>query len=105
MVARESSAALPREWVEVTVKVPLDGEVTALFASMWATVPVFHRFGDINRKDDDVVSADYTACGLLVSSYNRETGKLREPMTWVPMKHALVFGRPCAKCFPGADDE
>ena len=89
-----------------TVQRPLRyaGEYTALFASMWQPVPVFHRYGRDRRERDENVSADYTACGRLVSSYNYETKKLTEQMQWVPMRHALAFGRPCSKCFPGGDD-
>lgn len=78
----------------------LDGEYTALFASMYQRVPTFHRFGRVNRRTDEDVTTDFTACGRFVSSYARSTGKLREEMTWIPMRHALAFGRPCKLCFP-----
>ena len=80
----------------------LSGDYSALFKNMWATTPTFHGYerGRNDRKEDEGVSADYTRCGLLVSSYDRNTGKLREPMTYVPMRHALAFGKPCRKCFP-----
>ena len=78
----------------------LDGEYIALFASMWQRVPTFHTFGRDKRRSEDGVSADFTRCGLLVSSYNYETHKLVEKLTWVPMRHALTFGKPCRRCFP-----
>lgn len=78
-----------------------DGEYTALFASMWAREPIFHAFAHVRKfENDPAVSADYTRCGMVVSSYNRDTGELTEKLQLVPMRHALVFGRPCRKCFP-----
>jgi hypothetical protein len=82
----------------------LDGEVTALFASLWPPEPVFHAFDHYRPREDDGVSRDWTRCGLLVSSYdpNATSRAYRENLTWVPMRHALVFGRPCKRCFPDA---
>jgi hypothetical protein len=77
-----------------------DGEYTALFASMWPATPVFHAFAHNVRDERGDVTRDLARCGRIVSSYDRSTGKLTEKMQWVPMRHALVFGRPCRKCFP-----
>ena len=82
----------------------LNGDYSALFQTKWQAVPTFHGYewGRSDRVEKDGVSADYTRCGRLVSSYDRNTGKLRVPMTYVPMRHALKFGKPCKRCFPDA---
>ena len=85
----------------------LDGEVTVVFAAMWQSVPTFHASKREVRRDDengDIRRYD-TRCGLLVATYNRAAGRIVESMTYVPVKHALAFGKPCRRCFPSETGE
>ena len=87
------AATDPREWGH--------DDYTAVFFNWHVSSPVFHGFGETGTGSRDVDrSADFTRCGLLVSEYVYSTGQLREPGHWLPMRHAVKFGRPCPKCFP-----
>lgn len=86
----------PREWGHE--------DYGALFKAMWPAQPTFHGYAWNRDSDEGNLRRDYTRCGLVASEYNRDMGRLREPMTWVPMRHAVKFGKPCRKCFQGGDD-
>lgn len=85
----------PRDWGH--------DDYNAVFFGTFARVPTYHGFDyrRNGRSDDEGVSRDYTRCGMVVSEYDRETGRLKEPGQWLPLRHAVKFGRPCKKCFPG----
>ena len=76
----------------------------AVIFDWWPATPVYHAFDDERlREGDDVgISASFTVCGRLVSEYNRETQRLREPGDWIPTKHARKFARPCRRCYSPA---
>lgn len=75
-------------------------DYSGIFFALWPKTPVFHGH-DWDRRDppDSNMSTDWTRCGLVIGSYDRDTGKLIEPGTYIPMHHAQKFGRPCRKCF------
>jgi hypothetical protein len=62
--------------------------VWAIFLRLWPDVPVFHAFGGFRGPIGQ--QKEHTACG-------REVG----PGTpFMPMKHAIQFGRACRSCWP-----
>jgi len=77
----------------------------AVFFSWEKAVPVYHGFDFHRREPDTSISADMTRCGLLIASYDHETKRLKEPGTWIPLRHAVKFGKPCGKCFKVAEAE
>lgn len=95
--ARELPFDDPREWGYE--------DLTAIFFGLYQPLPVYHGY-DWNRRDDDPdVSRDFTRCGRVTGEYDHTTRKLREPGTPIPMRHAIRFGRPCARCFPTEEAE
>lgn len=75
-------------------------DYSGIFFALWSSSPCFHG-SDWERRDppDSIISKDMTRCGRVIASYDRESGKLREPGTYIPMRHALKFGHPCKVCF------
>lgn len=65
------------------------------------TTPVYHGFDNdrLNEGIDVGRSRDFTRCGLMVSEYDRDTQRFRQPGDWFPLKHAPKFGKACRKCF------
>lgn len=58
----------------------------AIFLRLWPDEPVYHALGVIRDM------RDFTKCGRPVGVY----------VPFVPMKHAVKFGRPCKDCWPDA---
>lgn len=65
-----------------------------------AKVPVIHGF-DHDRLcvNEDGCWRSYSRCGRLVSEWNPDQSRMREPGTWIPFRHCLKFGRLCKICF------
>lgn len=70
----------------------------AVFFGWERSIPTYHGF-DWDRHAEPGISRDYTRCGLLIAEYDHETGRLRELAAWLPLRHAVKFGKPCRKCF------
>lgn len=76
-------------------------DYAGVFFTLWAKVPVYHGMNwDYRDKPNSVVNRTVTRCGLTVDSYDNETDRYRDPGTFIPMQHAVKFGRPCKRCFP-----
>lgn len=87
------------------------GEYTVWFSRLHIAVPVFHRmlFGVGTREyilDDGGTRREHTtACGE-VTWWSTHDAKgnfidIGDSGTHLPARHAVKFGRPCRKCFPG----
>lgn len=96
-------------------KVPVVGRTAVYAVSRGANVwlsrlyverPVFHAMG--GRRTGPGYWASLTACGIVLWSSRRALGDVNPGATevrdrgghMVPVKHAVLFGRPCARCYP-----